>query len=118
MDLRGRNILVFGSGISGVSASRLLLAKGAEVILYDGNISLDAEKIKNEILEDRKGKLQVILGKLPAEIVDSLALTIMSPGVPPDIPAVNQMRAKGVPIWGDQRENYHHNTVGRNYKEL
>ncbi|HAX53526.1 UDP-N-acetylmuramoyl-L-alanine--D-glutamate ligase [Muricomes intestini] len=106
MDLRGRNILVFGSGISGVSASRLLLAKGAEVILYDGNISLDAEKIKNEILEDRKGKLQVILGKLPAEIVDSLALTIMSPGVPLDIPAVNQMRAKGVPIWGETELAY------------
>ncbi|CUX34046.1 UDP-N-acetylmuramoyl-L-alanine--D-glutamate ligase [Clostridium sp. C105KSO13] len=106
MDLREKKVLVFGSGISGVSAGRLLLHQGAEVILYDGNTSLDTQKIKDEILEGRKGSLQVILGNLPAEIVDSLDLTIMSPGVPLDIPAVNLIRDKGVPIWGETELAY------------
>ena len=42
MDIRDKNVLVFGSGISGIAASRLLLREGADVILYDGNEKLDA----------------------------------------------------------------------------
>lgn len=106
MDLRGRKVLVFGSGISGVSASRLLLGQGAEVILYDGNTTLDEKKLQEEILKGANGKLQVMLGNLPAEIVSGLDLTIMSPGVPLDIPDVNQMRKKGIPIWGETELAY------------
>ena len=31
MDIRDKNVLVFGSGISGIAASRLLLREGADV---------------------------------------------------------------------------------------
>ncbi len=103
MDLTGKKVLVFGSGISGVAASRLLLEKGADVILYDGNASLDAERIRGEILSGglERADMQVILGELPAEVIDTLSLTVMSPGVPTDLPVVEKMREKGIPIWGE-----------------
>ena len=101
MDLKDKNVLVFGSGISGVAASRLLLEKGAGVILYDGNTSLDAERIKEEILDGIKGSFNIILGELPDQVLDTLDLTVMSPGVPTDLPIVNRMREKNIPVWGE-----------------
>ena len=107
MDIRDKNVLVFGSGISGIAASRLLLREGADVILYDGNEKLDAETIKENILHDEEhgvtltGDVKVILGELSKEVMESLVLTVMSPGVPTDLEVVNQMRETGIPIWGE-----------------
>lgn len=103
MNVKDKKVLVFGSGISGVAASKLLLDKGARVILYDGNLTLNAENVKKQILgelED-KGQVEVILGELSDEVMDTLTLTVMSPGVPTDLPVVNKMREKGIPIWGE-----------------
>ena len=97
MDLKGKKVLVFGSGISGESAAELLDREGAAVILYDGNEKLDAEEIKKKMPEN----VRVVLGAFPEEILDGLDLTVMSPGVPTDLPIVEKMRAKGIPIWGE-----------------
>ena len=35
------------------------------------------------------------------ELLDKLSLVVMSPGVPTDLPIVNEMREKGLPIWGE-----------------
>ena len=40
MDLRKKKVLVFGWGISGIGATRLLEQQGADVILYDGKETL------------------------------------------------------------------------------
>lgn len=107
MDIKGKQVLVFGSGISGVAASRLLMKEGAYVVLYDGNQNLDAEKIsadiRSEIQEDAGdcGSVQVILGELPETVMDRLSLVVMSPGVPTDLPVVEKMRTKLIPIWGE-----------------
>ena len=103
MDLREKKVLVFGSGISGIAAGRLLVKQGADVILYDGNASLDAGSIRNEILtgQTEGADMQVVLGELPQEILDTLSLTVMSPGVPTDLAVVGQMREKDIPIWGE-----------------
>ena len=39
-DLKGKKVLVFGSGISGVGAVKLLAQVGARILLYDGNENL------------------------------------------------------------------------------
>lgn len=105
MDLKEKKVLVFGSGISGVAASRLLLKAGVSVVLYDGNVSLDAETVKKQVMDGEPvsfaGRLQVILGELPADVRTSLDLVVMSPGVPTDLPVVDEMRAGGIPIWGE-----------------
>ena len=94
-----QKVLVFGSGISGIGASQLLEQVGKEVILYDGNTSLNPENIKNQIGEGTKA--EVILGALSEDVMKTLEFVVMSPGVPTDLPVVNKMRELGIPIWGE-----------------
>ena len=97
MDFKGKKVLVFGSGISGEAAAVLLDREKADVVLYDGNEKLDAEKIKGKM----PASVRVVLGAFPEEMLDKLDLTVMSPGVPTDLPIVEKMRTKGIPIWGE-----------------
>lgn len=99
MDLRKKKVLVFGSGISGIGATRLLEQQGADVILYDGKETLDKEELHNKIGAD--SKTEIVLGELRDEVIDSLDIMVMSPGVPTDLPIVNKIREKGVRIWGE-----------------
>ena len=107
MDFKGKKVLVFGSGISGIASAGLLINKDADVILYDGNASLDADKIRMDILSKNKNDdrsesgLQVILGEFPAEIINELDLLVISPGVPADLPIVEEIKGKGIPVWGE-----------------
>ena len=109
MNLKDSKVLVFGSGISGEAAAGLLLREGADILLYDGNEKLDAGRIKSEILQqaqtagDEKlpGTVRVVLGEFPEQMLDELDLTVMSPGVPTDLPAVEEMRKKNIPVWGE-----------------
>ena len=101
-----KKVLVFGSGISGIGACRLLEQVNREVILYDGNISLDAGKIKEQL--GTASSVEVVLGELSEEIIDALELVVMSPGVPTDLPIVNHMREKGISIWGEIELAYHY----------
>ena len=97
--MNNKKVLVFGSGISGIGACKLLIQVGKEVILYDGNTSLNIEKLREHIGEGTK--VEILLGELKEETIESLELVVMSPGVPTDLPIVNQMREKGIPIWGE-----------------
>jgi UDP-N-acetylmuramoylalanine--D-glutamate ligase len=99
MKLQGKNILVFGVGISGTGAAALLQEKQANVILYDGNDKLDPEEIRKKLPEGSTA--QIILGELPRETAAQLDLVILSPGVPTDLPIVNELRQSGIPIWGE-----------------
>ena len=36
-------------------------------------------------------------------MLDELDLTVMSPGVPTDLPVVEKMREMGIPVWGENR---------------
>ena len=94
-----KKVLVFGSGISGIGACRLLESMDWDVILYDGNTTLDPKELMIQIGQDTS--VQVILGDLQEEILHTLDLVVMSPGVPTDLPIVNQMRQAGIPIWGE-----------------
>ena len=94
-----KKVLVFGSGISGIGACNLLEKVGKEVILYDGNTSLNPDEMKKQLGEDTKA--EIILGELPEEVIDSLEMVVMSPGVPTDLPVVNKMRDAGIKISGE-----------------
>lgn len=112
MDIKRKQVLVFGTGISGIAAGQLLLQEDANVILYDGNASLDAAMLKEELLEGAEGsvvenaaevskRVRVVLGDFPEDEMDSLDLVVISPGVPTDLPIVNEMRKMQIPIWGE-----------------
>lgn len=99
MDLQGKKVCVFGSGKSGIGAAGLLVQKGACPVIYDGNDKLDPEDIRAKIKDS--GETQVILGELPEDVLDTLDLVVMSPGVPTDLPIVKKMREKSIPVWGE-----------------
>ena len=97
--MNNQKVLVFGSGISGIGACRLLEQVGKNVILYDGNTSLDVQKLQDQL--GMESKSEIILGELSEEVMKDLELVVMSPGVPTDLPIVNRMREAGIPIWGE-----------------
>ena len=99
MDLQNKKVLVFGTGISGIAASKLLESNGALPVLFDGNKELKAEAVREKL--PAGSGAQIIIGELPQEVIDTLDLVVLSPGVPTDLPVVNAMRDKGLRIWGE-----------------
>ena len=99
MDIAGKNVLVFGSGISGIGAAGLLEERGASVTLYDGNDKLDVEEIRGKMKDGAKA--DIVLGEFPEELLGKLDLVIISPGVPTDLPIVNRMREADIPVVGE-----------------
>ena len=92
-----KKVTVVGSGISGIAAAKLLLHKNAVVTLYDGNESLDKEKV----LERIGANLPVVCGEFTEELAAQTELLVLSPGVPTDLPFVLALKEQGVPVWGE-----------------
>ena len=99
MDFSGKRILVFGTGISGIGAADLLIEKKARVILYDGNDKLVKEEILKKLKDAQDTK--VILGELKEELLKSLDMVVLSPGVPTDLPIVLKMKEAKIPVIGE-----------------
>ncbi len=100
-----QKVLVAGTGISGIAAAKLLLAKGGEVVLYDGNENLDEEKLKKNFDED--AKVTVVLGELKRTDLLGVELVIVSPGIPLDAPFTAVVDEAGLPIWGEIQLAFH-----------
>ena len=99
MIFAGKKVLVFGTGKSGIAAEDLLHKKGASVVLYDGNDKLEKEEILKKL--ESRDSVEVVLGELPEEMLDSLDLVVLSPGVPTDLPVVLKMKEKEIPVIGE-----------------
>ena len=99
MDLRGKKVLVFGGGISGIGSCRLLEDVGAEVILYEGNTKKDISVMRGQL--GTAEKVRIVQGEFPVDEVKTLDLAVMSPGVPLDIEPVLLMKEAGVKIWSE-----------------
>ncbi len=99
MDFTGKRVLVVGTGVSGVAAIRLLAAKGAKPVVLEGNEKADREQICAKIPDSIRYDL--IIGKLPEEVMDTLDLAVLSPGVPTDQDFVIKLQDKKVPVWGE-----------------
>ena len=99
MNLQNKNVLVFGTGISGIAAAGLLENKGAHPVLFDGNAELEEQAIRAKLPEGSRA--EILLGDLTEEQIRSLDLVVLSPGVPTDLPLVNRLREAGLKIWGE-----------------
>ncbi|WP_313132454.1 UDP-N-acetylmuramoyl-L-alanine--D-glutamate ligase [Anaerocolumna sp.] len=105
MDIKHKKVLVFGTGISGMAAVKLLQQTEADITLYDGNVNLNKEDIAAKLPKDFKGN--IILGELPENLLKQLDLAVLSPGVPTDLEIVNKMRDNQIPIWGEVELAYY-----------
>jgi len=97
MLVTGKKVLVFGSGISGIGAAKLLEDHGAEVVLYDGNESLDQASLREQLGE----KTTIVLGEFPEHLLEELEIVVLSPGVPTDLPVILAMKEHGIQVIGE-----------------
>ena len=98
MELKGKKVLVFGSGISGIGAAELLGKVGALPVIYDGKADLDKEAVLHKI---NHKNVEIYAGELPGSVRESLDLVVLSPGVPTDLPLVKSFYDQGLPVWGE-----------------
>ena len=94
-----KKVLVFGTGISGISAINLLQNTKADIILYDSNKGIDKDTIIKKLPKDFNG--QIIIGDFPKELSKSIDYVILSPGVPADLDLINELRDRNIPIIGE-----------------
>ncbi len=99
MQLKGKRVLVFGAGKSGVAATRLLQKQEAYVILYDSNINLTVKEFAQQF--DTEKNFLLITGEISEEILAELHLMVISPGVAIDHPMTEKIRNRNIPIWGE-----------------
>ena len=69
-EVENKKVLVFGSGISGIGAVKLLEALEAQVVLYDGNEKLQEEQIRKQL--GTGSVCSIVLGELPKELISTL----------------------------------------------
>lgn len=96
---QSQKVLVAGTGLSGTAAARLVLDRGGEVVLYDGNASLKEEEIKAKF--DKEAKVSVVLGEIKRSDLLGVELCIISPGIPLDCPFVAVVDDAKIPILGE-----------------
>lgn len=88
MNLSGAKVVVVGMARSGVAAVELLLAKGAHVRALDQKpVAIPNLRVKVELQE-------------PSAFTDA-DLIVLSPGVPADLPEIEQARWRGIRVVGD-----------------
>ena len=79
---QSQKVLVAGTGISGIAAAKLILDKGGEVVLYDGNAGLNPEEVKAKVGDN--AKLSLVLGEIKRSDLLGVELCVISPGIPLD----------------------------------
>lgn len=102
--LQNKNVLVAGTGISGISAAVLLLQAGAKPCLYDGNENLRKEEIFAKLPQG--AEVELYTKELPEAVRSRMDLVVLSPGVPTDLPLVTAFVQAGVPVWGEIELGY------------
>lgn len=97
--MKDKRYLVFGAGISGVGAVKLLSAITGNITLYDGNKELNEETLREKVGKDRQ--FNILLGELTEEAVRNTDVAVLSPGVPTDNPDVIRLKEAGAALWGE-----------------
>jgi UDP-N-acetylmuramoylalanine--D-glutamate ligase len=97
MELIGRNALVLGLGVSGLSMARWLSRRGAHVRVADTRSMPPCRAQLQRELPD----VPIVTGTLRPETFENVDLIAISPGVPTAEPLVEAAVNRGVPVVGD-----------------
>ncbi|MDI6706318.1 MAG: UDP-N-acetylmuramoyl-L-alanine--D-glutamate ligase [Bacillota bacterium] len=92
MDIKGQKILVIGLAVSGIPTVQVLSEMGARIMVNDRKKAQDLE----EGLKQLSGiKADYVLGEHPVRLAEWPDFAVISPGVPPGIPLVQELIKKG-----------------------
>jgi UDP-N-acetylmuramoylalanine--D-glutamate ligase len=97
MELAGRNVLVVGLGLSGLSMARWLQRRGAQVRVAD---TRDAPPYAAQLAAEMP-QIPVATGAFRRESFEGIDLIAVSPGVPVAEPMIAQAQRGGIPVVGD-----------------
>ncbi len=128
MDLTGKKILVVGLARTGVALARFLAQAGARVTVTDVAKASDLAAMPGQI-QDLPVTEELGVPSEPRD-VSRFDLILPSPGVPPELPWLEQARQSGIPVWGElelashfinarhrgdrhQRQDHHHHPGAR-----
>ena len=99
MELAGKKVLVYGAGKSGIGACNLLTEAGALPVLFDQKEGLTPADMLAGV--SKPECVTACPGTVPEDILASLDFIVLSPGVPTDLPTVNELRGRGLPVIGE-----------------
>ena len=102
MEFKGKKALVCGMARSGVSAAELLRRLGCHVTLQDLK---KREEVEGAEALERQG-IRLYLGKNPDGIVKDFDFIVLSPGIPCDLPFMNEAKEAGVPVISEVELSY------------
>ncbi len=93
---QGKNVTVFGLGMSGLAIAKKLSSLGSHVFVTDSNAE---DKLDQTILKELKlMNVDVELGGHSAKSIEKAELIVLSPGVPSTIKILNDARQKNIPV--------------------
>ncbi len=96
MELAGKNVVVAGMAASGLAVVEFLVAKGARVLAVDLKPVAELKGV-GEALE----RLAVPFAIQSPEAFAKADAVVISPGVPADIPELEEARRRGIPVLGE-----------------
>ena len=94
----GVRTVVVGAGVAGVSAARVLLGLGADVLVTDER---EPRSLNGAVAALREAGADVHTGGHDLRDLDGAELVVVSPGVKPDAAIPTWARERGVPVWGE-----------------
>ena len=93
-ELSGKRVLVVGLARSGKAAAEALVERGAEVVGFDRDESVEVGRLLELGVE-------VHLGREEEMVLQGIDLVVKSPGVPGETALVSEARGLGIPVWSE-----------------
>jgi UDP-N-acetylmuramoylalanine--D-glutamate ligase len=98
MDVQGKKILIVGLGKSGVASALFLASRGARVTVSDAK---QEHKLRDQISALLERGVTVETGKHGRRSFHAAELIVVSPGVPHNLPQLDEARRCGTPVIGE-----------------
>ncbi|WP_215141759.1 UDP-N-acetylmuramoyl-L-alanine--D-glutamate ligase [Exiguobacterium qingdaonense] len=90
----GKKVLVLGAAKSGIAAATYLHHAGADVTVNTGNVPPEDEQKKIQALGIRS-----VYNEHPLDLLDEADLIVKNPGIPYQIPLLQEAMSRNIPIY-------------------
>lgn len=95
----GKTAVVMGLGVSGWAAVRYLLDRGMQVAVSDGRQRSEFDEKELSFL--REASVETEFGGHTESFLRRGIFVVISPGINPDLPVLQDVRAAGIPVIGE-----------------
>jgi UDP-N-acetylmuramoylalanine--D-glutamate ligase len=99
LDIKGKQVVIFGLARSGLAAARALTNLGALVTITELN---RADEFKPVLLDEVRGLgARLVCGGHPDSLLEGTSALVLSPGVPDTLAVIAKARQLGLPVWSE-----------------